>query len=78
MKLLLLQNWNIFRWLRLLMGILIVVQAAIVSDWMFAAAGAVFTLMALFNTGCCTVNSCPVNSKNKELSAEEVTNEEVK
>ena len=71
-------NWNFFRILRLLLGVMIIVQAIQLKDWMYGLAGLLFSLMALFNTGCCSVNSCSTPPVNKDNKKEEVSFEEVK
>lgn len=72
-----LHNWTFFRFLRLAMGILIIVQGIMIKDWFFAIAGLAFSLMALFNTGCCAGGACrtPISKNtdtNKDISYEEV------
>lgn len=52
---------NIWRWLRILMGIMIIVQSFFQRDVLFGIAGLVFTLMAIFNVGCCGPAGCGVN-----------------
>ena len=74
---LLLKNWTFFRVLRLAMGIVVIVQAIIIKDILFGIAGIIFTMMALFNQGCCAVNrTCSTSIKNdkieKEIEYEEV------
>ena len=74
---LILKNWTFFRLLRLLMGILVIIQALMINDILFGIAGLIFTLMALFNQGCCGVNiSCTTPTKKiekeKEIEYEEV------
>lgn len=79
MKELLLNNWTFFRALRLLLGVMITVQGAMISDWMYAIAGLLFSLMALFNTGCCSVNTCASTPQKKSSDKpEEISYEEVK
>ncbi|MFZ4056896.1 MAG: hypothetical protein ACOYKE_02105 [Ferruginibacter sp.] len=65
------QHWNFMRALRLAMGIFIVVQGIEVKDTLFAIAGGVFALMALFNMGCCATGNCSVPA-NKIKSTEKV------
>ena len=74
---LLLKNWTFLRVLRLAMGIVVIVQAIIIKDILFGIAGIIFTIMALFNQGCCAVNrTCSTPIKNdkieKEIEYEEV------
>jgi hypothetical protein len=80
MKQLLLTNWNFFRVLRLFLGVMIIIQAFEVKDWMYGFAGLIFSLMALFNTGCCSVNGCatPMKKNDNNNAPEEVNYEEIK
>lgn len=78
MKSTLFTHWNFLRWMRLLIGVAILVQAIVSKDWLFGLAGVFFTALPLLNIGCCGVNGCstPFNKekeiKNKEISYEEV------
>jgi len=78
MKQILTTNWNFFRIFRLLIGVTIMVEAFIMKDAAFGAAGLAFSLMAIFNTSCCGMNSCstPIKKSNSEI--EQVTYEEIK
>lgn len=78
MKQLLLHNWSPLRFIRLVLGIIIIVQGAVAGNVLFALAGILFTGMALFNAGCCAAGNCSVgkttsntNNKNK-IEYEEV------
>ncbi|WP_438946824.1 hypothetical protein [Sediminibacterium sp.] len=77
MKEIILSNWNWMRVIRLLAGIAIIIQAIANKDTVFGVAGVLFTIMALFNTGCCGVGGCntPIQKSNK--STEDITYEEV-
>lgn len=79
MKQLLFSNWTLIRFLRLVMGIAIIAQAAVAKDALFGIAGFLFTIMALFNTGCCGSGGCyteaPKNTPKK--STENIQYEEV-
>lgn len=76
MKDIIFKNWNVIRFLRLGIGLAIVVQAIMASDMMIAFAGLLFTGMAVFNAGCCGTSGCstPVRKGNssKDISYEEV------
>ena len=76
MKQIVFNNWTFIRLLRLVMGIVIVVQAVIAKDILFGIAGLLFTGLAVFNLGCCGTGGCytPINKSNtiKEISYEEV------
>lgn len=77
MKEIIMSNWNWMRVIRLLAGIAIIIQAIANKDTVFGVAGVLFTIMALFNTGCCGVGGCstPIQKSNKSI--EDITYEEV-
>lgn len=77
MKHTILSNWSIIRFLRLGMGIAILVQAVIAKDILFAIAGLVFTAMPVFNIGCCGTQGCYVPADKDQDKAKEITYEEV-
>jgi NO-binding membrane sensor protein with MHYT domain len=67
-------NWNFFRFLRLGIGIAIIVQAVMAKDMLFGIAGLLFTGMAVFNIGCCGMGKCNTsNIPQKKIS--ETTND---
>lgn len=73
-----LRNWNFMRIIRLLLGVVIIVQGFQSNDWIFVGLGALFTLMPLLNIGCCGTSACNIpNPKNKN-KAEDVIYQEVK
>lgn len=76
MKYSILHNWNLFRFLRLALGIAIIVQGAMARDVLFVIAGALFTLLAIFNAGCCAGSTC-YNVPKKDNDTKEITYEEV-
>ncbi len=59
----LLVNWNLMRGLRLVLGIVIVVQGIQAHETMYAIAGILLSGMAIANIGCCGVGGCAVNQK---------------
>ena len=74
-----LSGWNFMRLLRLALGIAIIVQGAMVKDWLFIALGALFSLMPIFNIGCCGVSSCNTNYQNNNTkTVDEISFEEIK
>ena len=80
MKRMIFSNWNLFRILRLGLGIAIIVQAVMARDMLFAFAGLLFSLMALFNVGCCGNGTCPPAPKNNPTPGtpiKDITYEEV-
>ncbi len=78
MKQNILSNWNFMRFIRLVLGVAIIVQSVLVKDWTMGILGVLFISMPVFNIGCCSVGGCaiPVNKKNteavKDISYEEV------
>lgn len=77
MKQQILTNWTLMRFLRLGMGIAILVQAIMVKDMLFAFAGIIFTAMPVFNVGCCGMAGCTAPPPKKQNTAKEITYEEV-
>lgn len=77
MKDILLKNWNIIRFLRLGIGLAIIVQAIVAKDILFGFAGLLFTGMALFNAACCGVGACATPSSSKKSTSKEISYEEV-
>lgn len=77
MKEIIMSNWNLMRVIRLLAGIAILIQAIVNKDAVFGVVGGLFTIMALFNTGCCGVGGCNVPIKKFNKSTDEITYEEV-
>jgi len=64
-------NWNFMRALRMILGIIIVVQGIQASEFMYAIAGILLSGMAIANIGCCGVGGvmCPIveRKKNKTI-----------
>lgn len=52
------KNWNLLRILRLVLGIVILVQGLQMMQVPFIILGLVFTAMPLFNVGCCSGGAC--------------------
>lgn len=77
MKDVLLNNWNIVRFLRLGIGLAIIVQAIVASDILFGFAGLLFTGMALFNAACCGIGGCATPTPTKKSASKEISYEEV-
>lgn len=77
MKDVLLNNWSIVRFLRLGIGLAIIVQAIIAKDMLFGFAGLLFTGMALFNAACCGVGACATPNQQKKSDSKEISYEEV-
>ena len=65
------------RFLRLALGIALIVQGAIMKDVMFIIFGVFFSLMPLLNIGCASGN-CSVPQKRNSKLKREIEFEEVK
>lgn len=72
-----LRNWNIMRFIRLALGVAIIIQGVQASEWLFVVLGVMFTLMPIFNLGCSSVN-CSVPNKKYIDKEDIVVYEEVK
>jgi hypothetical protein len=72
-----LKGWNFIRLIRLVFGIWIGVQAILQQEWMLGFAGIFFAGTALFNVGCCGVNSCQPLVKANPGQTKEIIYEEV-
>jgi len=77
MKDLILNNWNIIRFLRLGIGVAIIVQAIIAADILFGLAGLLFAGMAVFNASCCGGGACATPPPGKNSGSKDVSYEEV-
>ena len=77
MKQSILSNWTVIRFLRLGMGIAILVQAVIAKDILFAIFGLAFTAMPVFNIGCCGTQGCNVPQNKNQYKTKGITYEEV-
>ena len=70
MKQSILSNWNFFRFLRLGIGIVILVQAVLARDVLFGIVGLLFSGMAVFNVGCCGMGTCSTPNKPAKKTSE--------
>ena len=73
----LLNNWNAFRFIKLILGITAIVQAITTNEIIFAFAGGVLSFMAIFNRGCCIVNGCAIDKKDHKIANKNIIYEEV-
>lgn len=55
-----LSQWSVMRILRLVMGIIIIIQGVKSEMWLIAGLGVLFTILPLMNMGCSTNGSCQV------------------
>ena len=67
------------RALRLILGVIIVVQGIQASEFMYAIAGVLLSGMAIANIGCCGVGGCnvPTRKSTADLTNKEITYEEI-
>lgn len=77
MKNIIFTNWTLIRFLRLGVGIAILVQAVLARDVLFAFLGIMFTAMPVFDIGCCGRNGCYVPPVKKEVNTKDISYEEV-
>ena len=75
----LLTGWNFMRGLRLVLGVIFLMQAIEMRDIITGLIATFFLFQAVTNTGCCGTNGCavPVN-KTKVDDIQDITFEEVK
>ncbi len=71
-------NWNIIRFLRLGIGLVILVQAVMAEDLLFGLIGLLFTGMAVFNAACCGTAACAAPPAKKHVGSQEISYEEIK
>lgn len=74
-----LRTWNAMRLIRQALGIGIIIQGFIMKDWSFVVIGSIFSLMSIFNVGCCATGSCSTPTlRNKNINkTEDISYEEV-
>lgn len=72
-------NWNLFRFIRLAIGMYILIDGIRTGMWMLIALGILFSIMPLLNIGCCATGNCAISPKEQDSSnADEVSYKEVK
>ena len=75
----LLSNWHFMRWLRLVLGLYLVWQAARRPDIFTGLVAAFFLFQAITNTGCCGAAGCTVpRKKPAEPNTDEAVYEEIR
>jgi hypothetical protein len=65
MKRLLLTNWHAMRWIRLVIGLVLIQQAVQYQQLIFGFMAAFFLFQAIFNNGC-GLNGCEVSTFKKK------------
>ena len=77
MKQTILSNWSFMRFLRLGLGIAIIVQSVIANNWTMAIVGFLFTAIPVFNIGCCGTGGCNTPTNKISETTKDITYEEV-
>ena len=72
------KNWSFVRLLRLVMGIVLVVEAVKSGMWFLVAVGVVFVAMPLLNIGCCATGNCAVPTHHLNNTNDDTEYEEIK
>jgi hypothetical protein len=73
-----LTGWNAMRVLRLILGVIIVVQGINNGEALYWVLGGMLVLMALANAGCCGSIGCAVDTRSRKGKEEkEIVYEEV-
>lgn len=76
-----LKRWNFMRILRLVLGVVIVVQGIQTQEWLFVILGGMFSVLALLNLSTCGISNSacrtPMNNDNKHQT-DDITYEEIK
>lgn len=72
-------NWNFSRLLRLVLGIVFLIQAFQSNSYMVGAFGVLLLFQAATNQGCCGTSGCNISKKNNtDTTLNDVQFEEVK
>lgn len=77
-KQMLFTGWTIMRWLRLVLGSIIAVQAIQQHDSLSGIIAAFFLFQAITNTGCCGSQGCGMPMRKTTATTEDAVYEEVK
>ncbi len=72
-----LTGWNFMRAIRLLLGLIIIIQSTQQHHYSFAIIGLLFAGMAVFNVGCCGAAGCGVPAKKNNDTTTDISYEEV-
>jgi len=72
------KNWSFVRLLRLVMGIVLVVEAVKSGMWFLVAVGVVFVAMPSLNIGCCATGNCAVPTRHSNNTNDDAEYEEIK
>jgi hypothetical protein len=72
-----LSGWNFMRAIRLLLGVIIIIQSVQQHHYSFAILGLLFAGMAVFNIGCCGTAGCALPTKKNDDTTTDISYEEV-
>ena len=77
------QGWNIMRFIRIGLAIIVIVEAFKTSELIFGLLGAILLFQAAFNYGCCETSGCDTNHSSGEATSldgqtKDITFEEIK
>jgi hypothetical protein len=72
-----LTGWNFMRAIRLILGVIIIVQSIQQQRFSFAILGLLFAGMAVFNVGCCGAGGCGVPTRKNNNTTTDISYEEV-
>jgi hypothetical protein len=77
MKKILFNQWNFIRFIRLGIGIAILVQAIQTENMVMFTLGLLFTAMPILNIGCCSIDGCKTITNKPSTTPNNYTFEEV-
>lgn len=77
MKQTIISNWNFMRFLRLGLGIAIIIQSVLAGNWTMGVLGVLFAAMPVFNIGCCGPAGCTAPAKKDSATKKDISYEEV-
>jgi hypothetical protein len=78
MKDTILTGWNFMRFLRLGIGLYVLIQSLLNAQYMLAFVGGVFIFQAVMNMGCAACAATPAAKVNPNANPDEVSFEEIK
>ncbi|GAB3419458.1 hypothetical protein [Niabella aquatica] len=74
-----LRRWDVIRIIRLLLGIAIIAQSVRSGHWGLLIAGILFSLMPVFNIGCCAGGNCITHTRKvQRTKSSDIIYEEIK
>lgn len=77
MKDILFKNWHVMRIIRLVLSVILLVEAVQMKEPLLGAFGGIFLLMTLFNAGCGTASCCGTNDNCNTTPAKQNTKKEI-